>query len=230
MLAALAGSAATALIGGCGRSRTRLKFSATLLIDTPSGQRAGTSVLEAVSTSPSTVPLPGDLGSLSLLGEAPFFDFGRGQFLFMILEEDDNPRNLIQLLLDGLKSGQSIPPLPSDPSQNPLIQSQAIKPSIALELFQYPRLVTFSDHRSPASVREVAPNGISREFGGGYDLSGIVLQVVDSDIDLTSRIFEVLPWSDAPPERRLISANLLGSMPALAEKLSVRNFVHAGHP
>src|SRR5690242_9486371 len=98
----LLASGAASLLSGCGRSDSSLRYRMTLEVRTPQGVKTGSSVLENKLYGRFIIPLPGDIGSAVVLGEAPTADLGGGRFLFALLCDPDYRRDFMEIVLKVL--------------------------------------------------------------------------------------------------------------------------------
>ncbi|WP_143278686.1 hypothetical protein [Bradyrhizobium sp. Y36] len=192
MMALLSGGLASVL-SGCGRPRVRLRYRLTLEVETPSGVRTGSSVLECTLYGPSMIPLPGDIGGSGNIGEAPTVDLGGGRFLFAVLADPLYRRDLFSIVSKVL----AYPELrlgPSDEGTMERMKRAAETRSFAVLLRQnYPMLVTFADVNNPSSIAEVSPDNLAGSFGAGYSLKRITFEAVDEKTPLTTGFQERFP-------------------------------------
>ena len=72
----LIGGGLAALLSSCGGSDRRLRYKVTVEVDTPSGLKTGSSVVETNMA---------DNGFT--FGQAPFVDLGGGRFVFVLLND-----------------------------------------------------------------------------------------------------------------------------------------------
>ena len=180
-LGVLAGGAA-ALLSGCGLlggNRGRLRYRITLEIDTPSGLKTGSSVLE--------YEYPSKTG-LSY-GQAPFVDLGNGRYVFALIDQMSGPWGVFRY--PDLQ-----PPIPRDDVPwSEFDRANELKPKAVLKLADYPKLVTFDDINDPNTVREIEPSSVRR----------IIFEVVDEDEPLTMGIEQRLEWlAEGSPDSRLV--------------------------
>ena len=201
-LGVLAGGAA-ALLSGCGLlggNRGRLRYRITLEIDTPSGLKTGSSVLE--------YEYPSKTG-LSY-GQAPFVDLGNGRYVFALIDQMSGPWGVFRY--PDLQ-----PPIPRDDVPwSEFDRANELKPKAVLKLADYPKLVTFGDINHPTTVREVSPSAVKR----------ITFQVVDSDEPLTTGFEEKFKWAvDGDTTLSGDRYGKVGDKQMLAEQLYANNFV-----
>lgn len=197
VLGALAG-AATFVLSGCGLlggNRGRLRYRITLEIDTPSGLKTGSSVLE--------YEYPSKTG-LSY-GQAPFVDLGNGRYVFALIDQMSGPWGVFRY--PDLQ-----PPIPRDDVPwSEFDRANELKPKAVLKLADYPKLVTFGDINDPGTVREVEPSSVRR----------ITFEVVDDDESLTVGIEQRLKWlAEGSPDGRLVKKTV-GSPIQKADDMSL---------
>ena len=201
-LGVLAGGAA-ALLSGCGLlggNRGRLRYRITLEIDTPSGLKTGSSVLE--------YEYPSKTG-LSY-GQAPFVDLGNGRYVFALIDQMSGPWGVFRY------PDLQPPILRDDVPWSEFDRANELKPKAVLKLVDYPKLVTFDDINDPTTVREVSPSAVKR----------ITFQVVDSDEPLTTGFEEKFKWAvDSDTTLSGGRYGKVGDTQMLAEQLYANNFV-----
>lgn len=123
----------------------------TIEIATPQGTVRGSSVFELThSTAPWWYP-SAVTGATSIKGEVPYADLGRGQYVFMLLNDlDHSDRTEMVSYLTRNRGGDS----PHGDS---------------------PIFVTFDNVEDANSIRQVDRNGLDRTFGPGYRLVSAVV-------------------------------------------------------
>jgi hypothetical protein len=171
VLGLLMGAFGTLALGGCGRSQRSLRYRITVEIDTPSGLKTGSSVLENEVDSRNGLAF----------GEAPMVDLGNGRFVFALIRE------MYSMAFTILKHYKDLQP-PLDKSDGLLYSAAyAAMPFATIKREDYPMLVTFDDINDPKTVREISSSSVRR----------ITFQVVDPDTPLTTGIEERLRWLSA---------------------------------
>ena len=218
----LAGIVAAAALGGCAGRGSWLTFDAILRVNTPSGVASGRASLKASYNKGSPL-LPGDTGSTTFLGEAPFVDLGKGRMVVALLEAPYQQDRLLDLLFDAIRSGHSEPPLQGSGS----LWNEAIRlrPVVKFPASGLPMLVTFANASSPTSVREIDPYGFATAFGEGYSLRDFQVVVTDGRNPAQKRIALALPWLDRPLEQPLDERNARQGELPLARKLYRTSFI-----
>lgn len=220
--AVLAGIAAAAALGGCQGRGGWLTFDAMLRVNTPDGPVAGRASLKAISNKASAL-LPGDVGSTTFLGEAPFVDLGYGKLLVALLEAPYHRNKLLDLMFGAIRGGHSEPNLPD--ASNLWSDTIRLRPVVTFPASELPMFVTFENAATPASVRAVDPQSFATVFGQGYSLRDFQAVVTDGRDSEPARIEQALPWLNRPLEEPLdqVSAGQ-GELP-LARKLYRTNFI-----
>ena len=207
VLGLLAG-VALSLLAGCGGRGTALRYRLTVEVETPSGLKTGSSVLEYVY--PSRTGL--------VFGQAPIVDLGGGRYVFALIDKGAGPSTIIRY-----KDLQ--PPMPprDDIPWSEFEYANEIKPFGVIKRDDYPMLVTFGDINDPKTVHEFDPGTVRR----------ITFQVVDEDEPLTEGIEERLPWLGKYPETPLeirppASPPMNVGEAPLAQRLLKMNFAFRG--
>jgi hypothetical protein len=184
----------------CTTPQATLRYRMTVEVQTPSGLKSGSSVLESVLQRKFLVPLPGAGGSDSgggyaVRGETPFVDLGEGRFLFATLHDTkySYERDVASIGRRVLDYRELQPPMSRD--DNAAIMSEAAKamPFAVLRPADYPMLATFTDTNDPKSLVEAPADNLAARFGPGYRLSRITYQVVDKRTPLTTTLTARFP-------------------------------------
>lgn len=191
-MALFAGGSAS-LLTGCGRSRARLRYRLTLEVQTPSGVKTGSSVLECTLYGPSMIPLPGDIGGSGNIGEAPTVDLGSGRFLFAVLADPLYRRDMFSIVSKVLAYPELKLGPPDEGTQDRMNKAAAAKSSAVLARQDYPMLVTFADVNNPSSIAEVRPDNLAAAFGAGYSLTRITFDAVDAKTPLATGFSDRFP-------------------------------------
>jgi hypothetical protein len=206
-------------LSGCGRSATS-RFKLTLAIDTPSGVKSGSGVIE---TRVWEVRFPERGIPHQLLGEAIYVDLGPGRRPLIALltsnkpsaplsepkfwSQDGGPMTDYFLELYGEKLG--IDDLVDKEARLARYRGPRDIPPAAL-----PDLVTFADVSDPNSVMAVDPDNLEATLGPGVKWRRTTLEVTDEAV--TTGIENVLPWlrgfagSLAHPGTTIRTTNELG--------------------
>lgn len=195
------GSLAGAILAtatGCGRRRESMRYRITLEVDTPSGLKTGSSVLENRSSTGSSRALREiDKGGGEAYGEAPVVDLGEGRLLIAVLQDPHFNRRLYYTALDMLLYPDLQPPLPGGFERldwtRAYPQANEAKPFAVIRPEDYPMLVTFADPADPTTPAEVSPDALDIAFGNGFTLRRITAQVTDEPIT-RGQVQTYLPW------------------------------------
>lgn len=181
-----------------GRRRESMRYRITLEVDTPSGLKTGSSVLENRSSTGSSRALREiDKGGGEAYGEAPVVDLGEGRLLIAVLQDPDFNRRLYYTALDMLLYPDLQPPLPGGFERldwtRAYPQANEAKPFAVIRPEDYPMLVTFADPADPTTPAEVKADALDMAFGAGFQLRRITAQVTDEPIT-SGEIEKYLPW------------------------------------
>lgn len=193
--------AASLALAGCGLiyPSESMRYRMTVVIDTPDGERSGSSVIEAsISQGPSFGPdAPGI--SHGLKGEAIAVELPGGKVMFALLAPQDgsDPTGYHVYLFeravkrDPALAAQFDPTVLGDWRQ---FWPEVRRRKLGIELRQpdYPMLVTFGDMGDPTSVKLVDPDDLAATFGEGVSLKRITVQITDDPV--TTGIEQRLGW------------------------------------
>jgi len=148
-------------LAGCGNSY-EWNQKVTVVIETPQGQRSGSSVMHARWNA--GIPfIVGDArgGGFRLQGEAPAVDLGGGRYLFALL------RGMARLPYEVFAEGQG-----GVANARRVITGKMGPQDVPARL--YPMLVTFANINDPASARRVDPDDLDGAFGCRGNATGRV--------------------------------------------------------
>ena len=192
---AISGALALGLLAACTSRTGAIRYKLIVNVDTPAGLKSGSSIVES------------DFGRDGLtLGQAPFVDLGNGRYLFALLSDPFSKKTLYGIVLRALRYPEARPPL-ENPQGNAFIQAKRSKQQVEIRHKDYPMLVTFGNVKDPTTVAEVDPNNLVANFGEGYRLETMSIEVVDQDDPLTEGLEDILTWIDSHPEKKLKAAN-----------------------
>jgi hypothetical protein len=185
------------------------RYKLTAEVMTPAGLKSGSSVIEVSYSSKSPIPNPGRWRDDKLNGEAVYVDLGQGKNLFVLLTSNES--NRIKTDRDGYGGGRdntylgslraiTLPlaayKLESRPGSEQLMQQQISNISAndqrEIPPENFPTLITFKDIKDINSVSIVEPGQINLQFGAGFSLSTISVEVTNKPI--THQIDNVLSW------------------------------------
>jgi hypothetical protein len=183
---------AAAGLVGCGSTATWHR-KLTVTVSTPSGDIHGFSVQreEIKDKSGWWVPPEASGAGRAVGGEAVVVEVKPGRYLFALL--DGIKPDTFQVMLPGEAPLEVAKKLAT-------MRGQKVVPSSL-----YPKLVTFTDVNSPASVKEVKPDNLADAFGPGYSLKSVMLEITDEPVT-KGRAEKLLPWL-----KDLVGLNLDGS-------------------
>jgi hypothetical protein len=190
-----------------------LRCRQTLTVDTPEGQRSGSSVVET------KIHFPGGLTRAQGYavigrgqGEATIVDLGARGPLFATFASEKS------LASGGAGSFNAAceAPFPREKFPGKFRQGGSANDEYTAYLdelnrqkpkgdvpFKYlPMLVRFRDPRDPASVERVDPSDLAASFGAGVKLDRMSIEITDAPI--TKGIETVLPWLATRESQRLI--------------------------
>jgi hypothetical protein len=220
--------AALALAGCWGSESYRYKL--TLAVNTPTGVKRGSSVVEVVFGAVS-IPERGIMHKLR--GQALYLDLGPGaKPLIALLTSHLHPKYGKDVRWtrdagpgDNLLSQLYGPPLP-DFMKN-VSRIARLRGSREITPNDLPDLVTFADIYNPKSVIEVDANNLPAALGPGISWSEITLESTDEPI--TTGIAARLPWIPAYHHLMLDGdTSHLGYKNTLANTLSTFDFDQLG--
>jgi hypothetical protein len=173
----------------------------TLVVDTPEGERSGSSVTQE------TISFPGGLTKAQgwaiwpeLTGEAVVVDLGNRGILFSTFE---SRLSLSRMGGGAYNAGLALFPQkkfgdgramgdPTEQYASYLDNLNRIKPEATLTLEALPVLVRFGNLNDPASVALVDPQDLAASFGPGVVFKRATVQITDDPI--THGIDSRLPW------------------------------------
>lgn len=199
LLLGVAGS--PALFGGCDLifSNDALRYRMTMIIDTPDGERTGSSVIESTIEKGTGF---GDASGISyrLKGEAVPVSLPNGKVVFaLLLPQDLSDARFYQsrlILRAACRGGR--PSIEPDPSlcaagQWREFRRWAREKELSVEIApsEYPLLVTFSNVRDPSTIAAIDPVDFGAMFGSGYRLRAITAEVTTDSA--TNNVEKLLP-------------------------------------
>lgn len=226
----LAGAAA-AVLGGCGSlfPSDRLRQKITVEVDTPSGLRSSSSVVETeVRKGKSWGDASGT--TFNLKGEAVAVDLPGGRTLFALLRggsdtQGDAAGYQTRLLYEALNAGAEASVPVAVEGMN-VMQARAAAKSAEVSLILpeslYPMLVTFADDSNPKSVERVVAGNLAATFGPGVRLRRITVAVTDDSV--TSGVEKRLVELGIKPDQGLDEDFKATTQPTLAQKLGYSDF------
>lgn len=201
-------------LAGCGEREKSIRFRITYTFDTPSGERAGSHVLESYNGSCSGAAM-GPGCAQGVRGEAAVIDLGDNKTVFAILAMGPTGQNVdwpIWIADEVYK-----PEISAKCKGCTIFQVKSDDfPSRTLEASQLFTMVTFTDINDPASASVVHASGsnnpaiaaidtVAQTFGAGFAFKGAVIEMA-SGAEVTRGIEGRLPLLVAHREalRRVI--------------------------
>ena len=208
------------LDGSTTRART-VRSRLTLVVETPEGERTGSSVSQQKYSFPGGLTKAQGYGLWrDFVGEAAVVDLGPRGLLFATLRSPDG------YYTDAYNAG--LAPFPREkfrgnpaahpPTENELAvyldEVNRIKPIGDLPFNRLPLLARFGDPTNPDTAELVDPNDLAASFGAGVTLKRAFVQITDDP--LTKAIGDRLPWLKsnnlAIPMSTLVPANVRGRL------------------
>jgi hypothetical protein len=189
----------------------------TFTVDTPEGQRSGSSVVDDSIYFPGGLTRAQGYGVLSKAqGEATVIDLGARGLLFATLADEGR---LLNAVAHGTSFGCQTP-FPrekfhgkADAAASPNGEYAAYfdglnaqKPKGDVPFKYLPMFVRFRDLHDPASVERVDPSDLAASFGAGVKFERMSIEITDTPASKT--IEAVLPWLASPHSQRLSSRSL----------------------
>ena len=179
----------TLSLAGC-QDRHEWHQKLTVVVDTPSGEVSGSSVIE-VKAAFGQLPLSNSEVNYGLVGEATVVEVAPGRYLFALIE--GSQERYYRAVRDRIATPDRGEWLKLIPKMDEVV---VLKPD------NYPMLVTFRDINDPRSVRKVDPDNLAATFGPGFRLGEITSEIIDEPVASRS-IEQLLPWLGPYPETRL---------------------------
>ena len=178
--------ATCAMLLGCAGHVSTYRFRLHVEVDTPEGQKFGSSVIEVSWWTNHFVPGFGKRGDGSITGDAVFVDLGRGKSLVAILGLGSTGNERAFHEMPWRAFGHK--PVREEFWQ--IMETQT--GSVDLLLDNIPTLVTFHDIANPASVEVVGPLELPSAFGAGYSIGRVWIETTRDPILQT--LDQQLPW------------------------------------
>jgi hypothetical protein len=175
-----------------------LRSRMTLVVQTPEGERSGSSVTQLTTYFPGGLTKAQGWGiTKQLVGEAVVVDLGQRGLLFATLR---NPTDLTFSGGGGLGGGYNagLAAFPQDfRGDNEQYAAyldglNRMKPKSVLSLKDLPVLVRFTNLNDPTSAALVDPHDLAASFGPGVIFKGAIVEITDDPV--TKGIETRLPW------------------------------------
>lgn len=192
-----------ALLGFCtfrgliGGSTTSWNQRLTVIVDTPTGEVRGSSVVKISNTETmGPLVLPEARGvSSEVRGEAVALEVLPGRWLFALLSGGDVSKgDAGQLVYYTFRLGEGRSYLERDYWSNMQdLRAQPRDTPAPIPPEAYPLLVTFDDITKPETVRKVDPSNLAATFGPGVALRGMTLEVTADRVS-KGVVDGILPW------------------------------------
>lgn len=209
-----------------------VRYRLTVEVQTPSGKKTGSSVIEArYGFEPTLFGMISGVTS-SLVGEAVFIDLDSGKNVVVTLINRHSGGDIRETPsdrrpLNGLSLPSEVYDFPAyDRQKTPkgIARAKSFGPKM-FHVERLPLIVTFADIRNPKSVTRVDPTNLDDHFGPGYSISSAAIEIVDEPP--TQKIVQELKWlkqlHDAG-ERLNGSTSIAISSSKLVDELGVGDF------
>ncbi|MEW4448168.1 hypothetical protein [Qipengyuania sp. JC766] len=177
----------------CDSSET-VRYRLTVEVDTPQGEREGSSVIEVEVREQPPGPTLGNKVRLRHHGEAVAVDMPNGKTLFALLY---NERDLVEA--GNLYPWRALLPAPGGD------HAWGVRAARNLEKREgpyplppafYPTFVTFDDPTNHATIILLDKDDIAAEFGSGTRISNVTVEMTDDRV--TRGLPDRLPWLTDP--------------------------------
>ncbi|MFA5969201.1 MAG: hypothetical protein WC816_08170 [Sphingomonas sp.] len=156
------------LMVGCVRYYPTYRYRLTVEVDTPSGVKFGSSVIQVRSWDQAGFPGPEAGGFRSeVKGEAVAVDVAPGQTLFALLRSEHSVDWATFATAEINRDDRAVHTLPRWKKN----------PGTGETYSRYPMLVRFRDIHDPKSVELVDPDDLAATFGPGFKLRRIAVQL-----------------------------------------------------
>lgn len=209
----LAGAAGVAaLMVGCVRYYPTYRYRLTVEVDTPSGVKFGSSVIQVRSWDQAGFPGPEAGGFRSeVKGEAVAVDVAPGLTLFALLRSEHSV-DWATFATEGIdRDDRAVHTLPRWKKN----------PGTGETYSRYPMLVRFRDIHDPKSVELVDPDNLAATFGPGFKLRRIAVQLTRDPV--TVGIEKRLEWLGSSVKGYL-DGKFAGGGPSLSNILDTTAF------
>lgn len=211
-------SASLAVVG-CGLfwPAETLRYRMTVVVDTPSGERSGSSVIESTIID---YPSPSGISGIrnELKGEAVAVDLPEGRVLFALLVPQIGSNSTGYHARLFRRAVERDPVLRKEFDQKTLNDWELFRQGVRkremnvdLVPADFPMLVTFDNLADPTSAALVDPDNLSATFGAGVSLQRISLTT--SEEPVTDSIEERLDWLSSIYSRGLSRSDFSDDIP-----------------
>lgn len=168
----------TLTLAGCESAPQIVNYRLTLTVDTPEGQKTGSSVLEVHVGFHDGFLRMGNAISVGVRGEATIVDLGERGLLFCLLSKDPERKDSTDA--DHTPSRTW---LPQDRASDLPAFYRGLnrnRPVADIPFERLPMLVRFRDLADPMTVEPVDPSNLAAGFGSGVRLERATIEVVSS--------------------------------------------------
>ena len=191
--------AMSSILSGCSSVGQRtVRYRLTLVVETPEGERSGSSVVEVIYGDQSAFAglAQGANWSVQTHGEATAIDLGQRGILFALLTRDPSrssapsePGDVVYSIFKtyfphGIVSGRA--------GADKLDAIMRDKPKMDLPFDKLPMLVRFRYINDPTTVERVDPNDVAASFGPGVKLVRATIEITHDAV--TTGIEQYLRW------------------------------------
>lgn len=216
------------LLAGCDDSAT-VRYRVTVEIQTPQGLRSGSSVWSFKLSRP-TLALASPYDA-KFRGEAIAVDLPEGRTLFALISQQEYvPEAQFRDLAPGGPAEDRVAVLRAIAGHQGLTRQLRCPetwnggPGREDEIrTDCPTLVTFTNPHDPMSVQEVDPGRLSNQFGQGFALRRITVEITDDAV--TRQISDRLDALNIVPNQSLDREFKSSTNPTLAERTGYSDFV-----
>jgi hypothetical protein len=176
-----------------------IHYRLTLVVDTPEGERSGSSVVQIKIRFPGGLTRAQGWGvTTALLGEATTVDLGpRGLLFALLVSEKELASGGTGLYSLPFSSDDYPGKYPNNDGSNAqtasfLDELNRVKPKAEILSNDFPMLVRFRDPKDQTSIERVDPSDLSASFGPGVKPKRASIEITDDPV--TKTIEARLPW------------------------------------
>jgi hypothetical protein len=171
------------ILSGCTGTKYTHRYRLTIVVQTPTGIKAGSSVIEASGAKITSIN--GNGFGTGFVGDAVFLDLGGNRNVVALLTVGTNADTYRFGLLAPLAFGMNGGP-------DDFIKIQTMTGSLSLTARLIPTLVTFRDISNPQTAEVVAPEAFGSTFGRGFEFLNATVELTTDNI--TRGITTKMPW------------------------------------
>lgn len=184
---------ATIPAAGCNllRDSSTLKFRFDLEIDTPTGIKTASSVMQAVMKGGVPIYRAIDPGTYYVRGQAPYAEIAPGRFIFVPLGQPMNTEQMLYVLEDFLMDWTG--PGSKANWRDSFPAAKRDLPSGEIGVDRLPLMVTFGSVRQPSTVERVRPEQFDTVFEDGVRLRRAKVTIVPDRSDLSKGFADRFP-------------------------------------